>query len=82
MAILTKKPFQIYLRQEQLDALRLMAEKRGISIAELVRQGVDQLLISVPVEDDPLLDIINLGDSGLGDLAQNHDQYLADEAAA
>lgn len=81
MTVLTKKPFQIYLRQEQLEALRLIAEKRGISIAELIRQGVDQLFVSMPVEDDPLLNIINLGDSGLGDLAQNHDRYLADEEA-
>ncbi len=82
MSVLTKKPFQIYLRQDQLNALRLTAQKRGVSVAELVRQGVDQLLVSLPVEDDPLLDIVGLGDSGLGDLAENHDQYLADQEAA
>jgi len=82
MTVLTKKPFQIYLRQDQLNALRLTSQKRGVSVAELVRQGVDQLLVSLPVEDDPLLDIVGLGDSGLGDLAENHDQYLADQAAA
>ena len=78
MVALTKKPFQIYLRQDQMAALRQIAEKRGVSIAELVREGVDHLLVSLPVEDDPLLDIVGLGDSGLGDLAEKHDEYLAD----
>ena len=78
MTTLTKKPFQIYLRQDQMAALRQIAEKRGVSIAELVREGVDHLLVSLPVEDDPLLDIVGLGDSGLGDMAEKHDEYLAD----
>ena len=78
MTTLTKKPFQIYLRQDQMTALRQIAEKRGVSIAELVREGVDHLLVSLPVEDDPLLDIVGLGDSGLGDMAEKHDEYLAD----
>jgi hypothetical protein len=78
MATLTKKPFQIYLRQDQMAALRQIAEQRGVSIAELVREGIDHLLVSLPVEDDPLLDIVGLGDSGLGDLAEKHDAYLAD----
>ena len=78
MATLIKKPFQIYLRQDQMDALRRLAEKQGVSITELVRQGVDILLINQPVEEDPLLGIIGLGDSGLGDLAANHDAYLAE----
>ena len=78
MTTLTKKPFQIYLRQDQMAALRQIAEQRGVSIAELVREGVDHLLVSLPVEDDPLLNIVGLGDSGLGDLAEKHDQYLVD----
>jgi hypothetical protein len=81
MATLAKKPFQIYLRPDQLDKLRHIAERRGVSIAALVRQGVDQIIVTLPVEDDPLLDIVGLGDSGLGDLAENHDVYLAEEDA-
>lgn len=79
MTTLIKKPFQIYLRQDQMDALRRLAEKQGVSITELVRQGVDTLLINQPVEEDPLLGIIGLGDSGLGDLSVNHDAYLAED---
>ncbi len=78
MATLTKKPLQVYLRKDQLDALRGLAQRRSTSLAELVRQAVDQLLDDVPVEDDPALAIVGMFDSGLGDLAQNHDKYLAD----
>jgi hypothetical protein len=77
MPPLTKRPVQIYLRQEQLDALRALAQKLGVSLAELVRQGVDQLLAETPVETDPLWDIVGLGNSDEGDLSVEHDRYLA-----
>ncbi len=77
MAALTKKPIQVHLRPEQLDALRGLAAKRHVSVAELVRQGVDRLLAEVPWEEDPLHDIIGMFDSGLTDLAEKHDEYLA-----
>lgn len=77
MRTLTKKPLQIYLRPKQLAALRALAERRGVSLAELVRQGVDRLLADLPVEEDPLWDIVGLFDSGVGDLAEKHDEYLA-----
>ena len=80
MPTLTKKPLQVYLRQDQLDALRILAKKRELSLAELVRQGVDRLLVEMPIEDDPLWDIVNLGQSGVGDLAMEHDRHLAELA--
>jgi hypothetical protein len=73
-----KKPLQIYLRQDQVQALRNVAERRGESIAALVREGVDLLLEGLPPEEDPLLDLVGLFDSGAGDLAEKHDQYLAE----
>jgi hypothetical protein len=77
MATLTKKPIQVYLRLDQLDKLRGLAGRRKVSVAELVRQGVDRLLADVPPEEDPLLELIGMFDSGLGDLAEKHDEYLA-----
>lgn len=78
MTALITKPFQIYLREGQLEALRALAQRREQSIAELVRQSVDQLLINVSAEENPLFDIIGIGDSGLGDVSINHDHYLAE----
>jgi hypothetical protein len=76
MTGLTKKPLQVYMRKDQLQALRTLAQKRGVSMAELVRQGVDKLLAEVSVKEDPALDIIAIFDSGLGDLAEKHDEYI------
>lgn len=78
MGTLTKKPFQVYLRPEQLEALRDLAEKRNVSVAELVRQSVDMLLAEVPAEEDALSDIVGMFDSNVGDLAERHDDYLAE----
>jgi hypothetical protein len=62
---------------DQEKALRMVAERRGESLAALVREGVDLLLDKLPPEEDPLLDLIGLFDSGYGDLAEQHDQHLA-----
>jgi hypothetical protein len=78
MSAITMKPIQVYLRPEQIESLRAISERRKVSIAELVRQGVDRVLEDVPVEEDPLWNIIGIMDSGLNDLAENHDRYLAE----
>ena len=78
MATLTKKPVQVYLRPEQLEALRVLAERRNASVAELIREGVDRLLAEVPIENDPLWNIVGIVESGRGDLAAEHDSYLVD----
>jgi hypothetical protein len=76
MTDIKKKPLQIYLRQDQFEALRTVAERRGKSIAALVREGVDMLLEGLPPNEDPLLDIVDLYNSGIDDLAEKHDEYL------
>jgi hypothetical protein len=60
-----------------MDALRVWADQKNVSMAELVRQGVDQLLADLPLEEDPLWNIVGLGSSEDGDLALNHDEHLA-----
>lgn len=76
MSTLTLKPIQVYLRREQVESLRSVAERRKVSIAELIRQGVDRILAEVPAEEDPLWNIIGTFDSGLGYLAEKHDEYI------
>jgi hypothetical protein len=76
MAEKTKKPLQVYLRSDQMDALRSLSKRRGESMAELVREGVDKVLEEVPPEENPLLDIIGIFDSGIGDLSEKHDEFL------
>jgi hypothetical protein len=76
MADPKKKPMQVYLRPDQIDTLKAVAERRGQSMAALVREGVDKLLDELPLDDEPLFEIIGLYDSGQGDLAEKHDDYL------
>jgi len=70
------KPIQIYLKPEQDQALRTLAKRLGVSIAELIRHSVDMYLSSLPVEDDPALRLVALGRSGRHDLAAEHDRFL------
>jgi hypothetical protein len=76
MAIAHKKPLQVYLRPEQIEALRALAQRRNVPVAELVRQGVDKVLREIPPDEDPLWDIVGLFE-GPGDLAEKHDEYIA-----
>ncbi|MFN0074027.1 MAG: CopG family transcriptional regulator [Chloroflexota bacterium] len=70
-------PMQIYLRTSQRDALESLARRRGVSMAELVRQGVDRILRDLSPADDPLNEVIGLvKDDGPTDLAEKHDAYL------
>jgi hypothetical protein len=71
------KPMQIHFRPAQVETARAVASRRGVSFAELVRQALDNFLAETPVEEDPLWNIIGSFDSGLGDLAEKHDEYLA-----
>ena len=78
MATLTKRPLQIYLQPAQDRLLRALAEREGVSLAELVRRSIDKYLADFPLEDDPALELVGLGRSGRGDLSTNHDRYMVE----
>lgn len=74
---------QIQLTEEQADALRQLSASQGLSIAELVRQGVDlQLSRSSPASRQDVIEraihISGKFASGLKDVSVNHDRYLAE----
>ena len=74
---------QIQLTAEQERALRELARLRGASISSLVRDGVDALLEPergrYAGRHKRALELIGLFDSkGPGDVAERHDEYLAD----
>jgi hypothetical protein len=77
MKRLRKKPLQVYLREDQVDSLRVIAERRGESMAALIRQGVDKLLDDLPPDEDPLLELVKLYNTEKVDLAERHDAYLS-----
>lgn len=72
---------QIYLDPEQHVALLEKARRLNVSLAELIRQLVDRYLKTeqqeLPTRED-LMGLVGLGASGRRDIAEKHDQYLAE----
>ncbi len=77
MKSLKKKPIQIYLEPQQDYVLGNLAQKRGLSKAEIIRKSLDKYLREIPLEEDPGMGLIGLGNSGKRDLSDRHDQYIA-----
>jgi plasmid stability protein len=74
---------QIQLTERQIAALKVRAAAEGISLAELIRRCIDQALAS-PAGPEPTerirraVAVAGRFRSGMGDLAANHDRYLAE----
>ena len=77
------KRVQVQLTEEQLTALRRRAEDSGVGIAALVRRAVDAWIAGEGRGQrvDRALGAIGGFQSGLGDLAERHDDYLEDGVA-
>lgn len=77
--MLAKKPIQVHLRTQQLEALRYQAHRRNVTVAELVRQGVDRILAEARADEEPItdMDIVGMVKGGPADVAERHDEYLA-----
>ncbi|GEA14481.1 MAG: CopG family transcriptional regulator [Moorella humiferrea] len=76
---------QIQLTEEQYHALKKMAAVKKISMAELIRLGVDQVLAgSNPGQNERIQRAIKAAGrfrSGVKDLSRNHDAYLTEAFA-
>lgn len=74
---------QIQLTDEQWRSLRALATERGVSLSELVRQGVDVLLrlggnISRQDRWERAQAAVGRFRSGSDDLSRDHDKHLAE----
>ena len=76
MKALKKKPIQVYLEPQQNNVLDLLAKKRRISKAEIIRISLEKFFKEIPLEEDPAMGLIGLGRSKKGDLSVHHDQYI------
>ena len=72
---------QVQLTDDQLRRLRELAERQGRTVAEVIRESVDHYLVRARRDDDEVraraLAIAGKFRSGTGDIAENHDEYLA-----
>lgn len=74
---------QIQLTEEQAKTLKKIANKKHMSLAELIRQGVDVLMRSsgeVTIEERKKRAIAAAGrfHSGKQDISTKHDDYLTE----
>jgi hypothetical protein len=74
---------QIQLTEDQAAALRELAHRENVSIAELTRQAIDHWLNHVgaipPSEQRrQALDVVGRFHSGKSDISEKHDDYLAE----
>ena len=92
MTTIIKEPIQVYLPTEQIDALHILAQERGVTLDEVIQQMVEMSLAGafhgelsnqeMSGARDPLWDIIGIGESDVTDLAENHDKYLVEAEEA
>jgi hypothetical protein len=73
---------QVQLTARQEKALRELSRLRGSSISALIRDGIDHILEPSAHERAAQLErarmVIGTFESGLTDVSERHDAYLAD----
>lgn len=74
---------QIQLTETQSRVLKSIALEQDISVAELIRQCIDNYIRSrnqptMAEKRQRALSVIGIASSGITDLATNHDDYLDD----
>ena len=65
------------LPEDDLTALRRLAAEKGVSVSELVRRGVRQLLTREELWERASK-VVGKFHSGKRDIGQRHDDYLAE----
>jgi hypothetical protein len=71
---------QIMLEEEQYRFLADEARRKGKSISALLREWIDQRIQArhrLPLEHDPLWDMVGIAHGGPGRISEDHDRYLA-----
>jgi predicted DNA-binding protein len=78
MKKIKKVPIQIYLDPDQIKIIDRLSKASGKSKAATIRTCIAKYIDSLPLEKDPALNIMNLGESGRKDIAEKHDDYLTE----
>ena len=72
---------QIYLTEEQHKILSDLSYRKKTSLAEMIRQAVDEYLDKISTKEvlNPLNNIIALGESGSSKGSVKHDEEIYDD---
>ena len=78
------KRTQILISEEQHKLLKDISSKKNISMAEAVRECItyyekNKPIISEEKKHEKVLGMAGKYNSGLGDLAKNHDKYIEED---
>jgi hypothetical protein len=74
---------QIQLTEKQARSLKMLAAERNVSVAELIRQSVDQFVrlsrgTNIKEQKQRAIAAAGRYNSGYTDLAEEHDSYLTE----
>lgn len=75
---------QIQLTEKQVKTLKAMARRQRVSMAELIRRGIDRYIqTEEPIPSDEerrrrAIALVGRFPSGVSDVSINHDKYLED----
>ena len=78
-----EKRTQIYFPMELYRKIEKISKDESKSVASIVRSAVELYLKKreeIDWDNDPFFNIVGIGDSGKGDLAEHHDIYLYGKA--
>ncbi len=79
--LVSEKRTQVYFPAELYRKIERKAKEESKSSAQFIREAVVEYLSKkeekkIDWENDPIFKLAGIGQSGLGDLAKNHDAYL------
>lgn len=75
---------QVYLPADIYEKLKQRSEMEGITMATQIREALAQYVVEQTVDeeghilrpDDPIWDLVGIGQSGITDGSVNHDKYI------
>ena len=71
-----KVAIQVYLDPDQDRVLGYLSKTQKRSKASIIRACLQDYIARIPLEEDPILKVIGLGESGYTDISEKHDEYL------
>ena len=70
---------QIYLTEEQREQIQRLAEAQHKTMAQVIREAVEEYIVQRSAQESAWWDIVNLGSSGITDGSIHHDRDIYDE---
>ena len=70
---------QVYLTEEQRRQIQRLADAQRKTMAQVIREAVEEYVVRRSTKESAWWDIVNLGSSGITDGSIHHDRDIYDE---